>query len=239
MSLPDDKRAAAAQGMLHAWWAARIPDRLALITPHGDRTYDDLNARSTGSPARCGPAACRQGDAIALMCTNEPEFLEALYAAQRIGLRLTPINWHLTGEEAAYIIENCEAKAFVCSGSLGDRGRRGRGRRRAGPGEDQHRRLPPRLRDVQHGRGRRGRDRHRRPGHRHADALHVGHDRPAQGRAPPERRRERAGHRQLLRLRRGLRDQHRRPPPDRPAVPRRAAGLLGGGPVSRTACRSW
>ena len=55
------------------------------------------------------------------MCTNEPAFLEVLYAAQRTGLRLTPINWHLTGEEAAYIIENCEAKAFVCSGALGDK----------------------------------------------------------------------------------------------------------------------
>ena len=56
------------------------------------------------------------------MCTNRPEFVEVLYAAQRIGLRLTPINWHLTGEEAAYIVENCEAKAFVCSGELGDEG---------------------------------------------------------------------------------------------------------------------
>ena len=55
------------------------------------------------------------------MCTNRPEFIEVLYAAQRIGLRLTPINWHLTGEEAAYIVGNCEAKAFVCSGELGDR----------------------------------------------------------------------------------------------------------------------
>ena len=44
VSVPEDKRAAAAQGMLHAWWAARIPDRLALVTAHGDRTYDDLNA---------------------------------------------------------------------------------------------------------------------------------------------------------------------------------------------------
>ena len=44
-----------------------------------------------------------------------------LYAAQRTGLRLTPINWHLTGEEAGYIVANCEAKAFVCSGSLGDK----------------------------------------------------------------------------------------------------------------------
>ena len=41
--------------------------------------------------------------------------------AQRIGLRFTPLNWHLTGPEAAYIVENCEAKAIVCSGELGDK----------------------------------------------------------------------------------------------------------------------
>ena len=66
------------------------------------------------------------------MCTNRPEFFEVLYAAQRIGLRLTPINWHLTGEEASYIIDNCEAKAFICSGELGetvDRGGPGAARR--------------------------------------------------------------------------------------------------------------
>ena len=121
MSVPEDKRDAAAQGMLHAWWAARIPDRLALITPHGDRTYDDLNADINRLSRALRARGLQPGDAIALMCTNEPEFLEVLYAAQRTGLRLTPINFHLTGEEAAYIVENCEAKAFVCSGTLGEK----------------------------------------------------------------------------------------------------------------------
>ena len=121
MSLPEEKREAAASGMLHAWWAARIPDRLALITAHGDRTYADFNAQINRLGRALRARGLQAGDALALMCTNEPAFLEALYAAQRIGLRLTPINWHLTGEEAAYIIENCEAKAFICSGSLGDR----------------------------------------------------------------------------------------------------------------------
>ena len=114
-------------------------------------------------------------------------------------------------------------------GRAGREGHGGRGRRWAGPGQDQHGRLPARLRDVQHGGRRRGRRRHRRPGRRHPDALHVGHHGPAQGRAPGRRGGERAGHRQLLRLRRGLGDQCRRPPPDRPALPRRPAGLLGGG----------
>jgi long-chain acyl-CoA synthetase len=121
VTVPEDKGAAAAQGMLHAWWAARIPDHLALVTPHGDRTYADFNAQINRLSRALRSRGLHPGDAIALMCTNEPAFLEVLYAAQRIGLRLTPINWHLTGEEAAYIIENCEAKAFVCSGTLGDK----------------------------------------------------------------------------------------------------------------------
>ncbi len=120
MTVPENKLDAMNQGMLHAWWAQRIPDRLAVITPHGDRTYDDLNADINRLSRALRHHGLQPGDAIALMCTNRPEFLEVLYAAQRIGLRLTPINWHLTGEEAGYIVENCEAKAFVCSAELGE-----------------------------------------------------------------------------------------------------------------------
>jgi long-chain acyl-CoA synthetase len=120
VSVPEDKRAAAAQGMLHAWWAARIPDHLAVISPHGDRTYEDLNHEINRLSRALRARGLKEGDALALMCTNRPEFLEVLYAAQRIGLRLTPINFHLTGEEASYIIDNCEAKAFICSAELGE-----------------------------------------------------------------------------------------------------------------------
>ncbi|HVT41801.1 MAG TPA: AMP-binding protein, partial [Acidimicrobiales bacterium] len=120
MSVPADMRAAAAVGMLHAWWAERVPDRLAIASPHGDRTYADLNANINRLARALRTRGLGQGDAIAVMCTNRPEFLEVLYASQRIGLRFTPINWHLTGSEAAYIVENCEAKAFVCSADVGD-----------------------------------------------------------------------------------------------------------------------
>ena len=217
------------QGMLHAWWAQRIPDRLAVISPHGDRTYDDLNADINRLSRALREHGLEPGDAIALMCTNRPEFLEVLYAAQRIGLRLTPINWHLTGEEAAYIVENCEAKAFVCSAELGGQvavaaaaGGPGLLKLTIGgyvPGFTMYNEFVSAAR----------RRRHRGPGARHPDALHVGHHRPPQGRAPRHRRRERAGRGQLLRLRRGLEEQRRRAPRDRAALPRGAARLLGGG----------
>jgi len=121
MTVTPDKGTAAAGGMLMAWWAAQGADRPALFTAYGDRTYGELNANINRLVRAWRARGVVPGDSVALMCTNRPEFLEVLYAAQRAGLRLTPINWHLTGEEAAYIVGNCEAKVFVASADLGDK----------------------------------------------------------------------------------------------------------------------
>jgi long-chain acyl-CoA synthetase len=66
------------------------------------------------------------GDAVALMCTNRVEFCEVWAACQRSGLRLTTLNWHLTGDEAAYIVADCEAKAFIADTRLADAAQRAR-----------------------------------------------------------------------------------------------------------------
>jgi long-chain acyl-CoA synthetase len=116
-----DARAAAAEGMVHAYWAQRIPDRTALFTAFGDRTFDELNCDINRLVRALRRRGLEAGDSVALMCTNRPEFVEVLYAATRAGFRLTPLNWHLTGEEAAYIVANCEAKAFICSAEIADR----------------------------------------------------------------------------------------------------------------------
>jgi long-chain acyl-CoA synthetase len=107
--------------MLASWWAAQGPDRPALYTAFGDRTFGELNANINQLVRALRRRGLAAGDSVALMCTNRPEFLEVLWATQRAGLRLTPINWHLTGEEAAYIVRNCEAKALVGAAALGDK----------------------------------------------------------------------------------------------------------------------
>src|SRR5207244_1106128 len=38
------------------------------------------------------------------------------------GVKDTPVNFHLTGPEIAYIVADCEARAFVCSGRYADAG---------------------------------------------------------------------------------------------------------------------
>lgn len=41
-----------------------------------------------------------------------------MMAAFRSGIRVTPINWHLTGEEIGYIVDNCDAEIFLAEGQM-------------------------------------------------------------------------------------------------------------------------
>jgi len=115
---PDRKAELAAQGMTLAWWAEQIPDNKAIISPTGDRTFVELNARTNQVVRALRSRGLGVGDAVALICTNGPAFVETWAACLRGGFRMTTINWHLTGEEAGYIVDDCEAKAIVADWSL-------------------------------------------------------------------------------------------------------------------------
>jgi Acyl-CoA synthetases (AMP-forming)/AMP-acid ligases II len=105
-------------GMGIAFHAKMFPTKKAVISEHGERTFHELNANSNKYANFLLTHGLQSGDAVAIVCKNRPEFLEALYGPLRIGLRITPINWHLTPDEVTYIVENCEAKAVVCDSIL-------------------------------------------------------------------------------------------------------------------------
>jgi acyl-CoA synthetase (AMP-forming)/AMP-acid ligase II len=60
-------------------------------------------------------AGLRFGDHIAVLMDNNDRYLEVCWAAQRMGLFFTAINWHFTPDEAAYIIHDCDAQVLVVS----------------------------------------------------------------------------------------------------------------------------
>ena len=111
---------AAANGMVIALHAQAAPNRPAILSPNGDRTYAELNAKANQLVRALRRAGLKEGDAVALLCANRPEFVEVCVAGARSGFRLTPINWHLSGEEIGYIVENCEAKAFIVDARFSD-----------------------------------------------------------------------------------------------------------------------
>lgn len=108
-----DQATAVATGMTLALHAANAPDRMAIICEHGDRTFAELNANANKLVRALRARGVAAGDSISLVCANRPQFAEALAASTRMGVRLTTVNWHLTGDEMGYILENSDAKAVI------------------------------------------------------------------------------------------------------------------------------
>lgn len=82
------------------------------------RTYGELDARSARLAARFEAAGIEEQGHVAALLPNVLDYFDVAWAAQRSGLWLTPVNWHLTGAEAAYIIGDCGAQALVSSPEL-------------------------------------------------------------------------------------------------------------------------
>ena len=82
-------------------------------------THGELEDRSRRLAQLLFARGLRPGDHLAVLLENHPRYFEVYWAAQRSGLHLTPINWHLTAGEAGYIVEDCGASALVTSAALG------------------------------------------------------------------------------------------------------------------------
>ena len=96
------------------------PDKPALIMGGTGAvvTHGELESRSRRLAQLLHARGLRPGDHVAVLLENEPTYFEVFWAAQRSGLYLTPVNWHLRPDEAGYIVEDCGASAVVVAASL-------------------------------------------------------------------------------------------------------------------------
>lgn len=102
--------------------AAADPDRAAVVMADDGLvvTYGELDERSMRLAQVFRGHGLRPGGHVAILMENNPRYFEVAWAAQRCGLYLTPINWHLKADEVGYILEDCEASAIVTSAAMGD-----------------------------------------------------------------------------------------------------------------------
>ncbi|MFI9408626.1 acyl-CoA synthetase [Nocardia gamkensis] len=102
--------------------ALSTPDKPAVIMAGSGRTitYRELDENSARLARALHDLGLRKGDVVALVSDNEPECFEIYWAALRSGLYVTAINWHLTPAEAAYIVDDCDAKAVIASAGVAE-----------------------------------------------------------------------------------------------------------------------
>src|SRR5437763_484084 len=100
--------------------ARRSPDSPALLS--GERVATDYAGFARGAASIATALQERlgitPGERVALMMRNCVEYLELMYGAWFAGAVVVPINSKLHPKEAAWIIENAEAKVAFVSGEL-------------------------------------------------------------------------------------------------------------------------
>ena len=222
-------------------YAATQPDKVAVIDDrgHGDArqcTYAELEARSNQLAHVLGGLGVGPGSKVAWCGQNSTGIVEVINAARKLGATAVPVNYRLSDDEAAYVVDHCDASVVYVDAEFAPTVRpdppddpQGRGdprvRRPATRRHDRCRRPDRRVTDQRVVCASRTTAIATTPGrHRRHDDLHVGHDGQAEGRVPPQRRRPAAvaGHDAVHRLPARRRVHHHRP-----ALPLGARGLHG------------
>lgn len=98
--------------------ARQAPERRAVVVGDDAVSFAEVEDRSRRLALWMRSRGLRRGDTVAILLPNHLRFLEVAWAAQRSGLYYTTVNWHLTPEEAGYIVADCGARLLVTSHSL-------------------------------------------------------------------------------------------------------------------------
>ncbi|SDT89687.1 AMP-binding protein [Stappia sp. ES.058] len=95
--------------------AELTPDRPA-FTDHASGktlTFAEVNARADKTARALAALLIGEGDRVAVLCHNHPEFFVLLFAAQKSGVILLPLNWRQPPAELAPILAEAGARILL------------------------------------------------------------------------------------------------------------------------------
>ena len=96
-----------------ATFARLTPAKLAVRDSRRQIGYAELDRRTTGLAAGLRALGLQRGDRVGVLAYNRAEWIEIYSAMSRAALVAVPVNFRLTGPEAAYILEHSEARAVI------------------------------------------------------------------------------------------------------------------------------
>lgn len=121
-------------------WLARraelTPAKIGLVDGETGARYTwqtlDLRARSLATVLR-ERYGVAQGDRVAVLALNAPEYLDAFYACALLGAILVPLNWRLTAVELAALLDDSAPKVVLADERYADTARNVAARQFASP----------------------------------------------------------------------------------------------------------
>jgi crotonobetaine/carnitine-CoA ligase len=90
-------------------------DKIFLFYDDQQTSYGQLNERANIAANAFLHLGLKEGDKVAVLLENCPEFLYVWFGLAKIGVWIVPVNIGLRGEGLAYIINHCDAETLVVS----------------------------------------------------------------------------------------------------------------------------
>ena len=101
-------------------WAERTPDQVAVRFEGRSTTYAELDAMANRYANRADGLGIGQGDVVAVLMENRPEYLACWLGLAKLGAIGALINTHLTGSSLAHCLRVSEARTLVLGDELRD-----------------------------------------------------------------------------------------------------------------------
>ena len=77
---------------------------LGVVSGDRRRSHAEVAGRADHIASGLAQIGVKPGDCVCMLMRNDIAFLEAAYAAMRLGAYGVPINWHFKPEEINYIL---------------------------------------------------------------------------------------------------------------------------------------
>ncbi len=101
--------------------ALNFPDKEAIVFEQTRLTYEKLNHRINRLANALAKMGCRSGDRLTVLAENTHKYLEVYFAAAKMGLSVTPLNFRLSDDEIIHIVNDSEASCFFIGDTYEER----------------------------------------------------------------------------------------------------------------------
>src|SRR6201989_970663 len=91
---------------------------LGFISGERRRTHAEVADRAARIASGLHKLGVAPGDSVCILMRNDIAFIEAAYAAMRLGAYGVPVNWHFKPEEINYILKDSGTSVLVAHADM-------------------------------------------------------------------------------------------------------------------------
>src|SRR4029077_13818756 len=94
------------------------PPFLGIISGQRRRDHGEVAERADRIASGLHQLGVKPGDSVCMLMRNDIAFIEAAYAAMRLGAYGVPVNWHFKPEEINYVLKDSGTSVLIAHADM-------------------------------------------------------------------------------------------------------------------------